>query len=139
MYYLDTSAFLQWVFLEKADFSRPSGEKIVTSELLRVESHRTFHRLRLENRIDDEKFVKLETTFSDFWDSIYTVFPDEQILNLAARSFPTNIGTLDAIHLSTAILFQEVKKEILTVITDDKQLSTTAKACGFKVVGHNLK
>ena len=139
IYYLDTSAFLEWLFKDNADFKRPQGEDIITSDLLRIETHRTFHRLRLENKINDNEFVRLEKIFINFWESIHVIFPDEEILNIATKAFPTLIGTLDAIHLATAILFQEKKKVKLTIITNDKQLATTGEACGFTVVDHKLQ
>ena len=139
MYYLDTSVFLEWLFKENSDKYRPPGEQIVSSDLLRVESRRTFHRLRLENKIDDSGFVRLQTVFQDFWHTIHVVSVDEAILELSAGTFPTIIGTLDAIHLSTALLYQKYKKVSLTIITEDKQLRTTAQACGFTVVDHTLQ
>lgn len=138
MYFLDTSAFLEWLLKKNADKNRPSGEQIITSDLLRVESHRTFHRLRMENKLTDIEFARFEKKFQEFWDTVNVIFPDERILDLASRAFPTIIGTLDAIHLSTAILYQEMKKEKVIFITEDKQLGITAQACGFEVVGHTL-
>ncbi len=139
MYYLDTSSFLEWMTLKHADEKRPKGEKIITSDLLRVESHRTFHRLRLENKITDLEFSNFEKKFNEFWETITVIFPDEQIYNMATKAFPTIIATLDAIHLSTAILYQEKKKEKLILITEDKQLGIAAEACGFRVTNHAMR
>jgi predicted nucleic acid-binding protein len=139
MYYLDTSAFLEWLLKKNADKNRPVGEQIITSDLLRVESHRTFHRLRLENKLNDVEFARFEKKCQEFWDTVNVIFPDERIMEIASRSFPTIVGTLNAIHLSTAIVYQEKKKEKIIFITEDKQFGITAEACGFEVVDHRLQ
>jgi hypothetical protein len=49
----------------------------------------------------------------------------------AADSFPTIIGTLDAIHLATALLWQEIAGESVSIWTHDRQLALCASAMGM--------
>ena len=57
------------------------------------------------------------------------------ILRRAADPFPTPLGTLDAIHLATALAWRDARHPALLVATHDAQLALAARACGFEVVG----
>jgi hypothetical protein len=48
---------------------------------------------------------------------------------------PTEVGTLDAIHLATALLWKEMSHVDLTVATHDNALGLAARAHGLPVVG----
>jgi len=56
-------------------------------------------------------------------------------LRRASDPFPTPLGTLDAIHLSTAILWANAFDERPVVATHDAELGTAGRAMGFTVVG----
>ncbi|MCX7037611.1 MAG: hypothetical protein NT005_00455, partial [Spirochaetes bacterium] len=52
----------------------------------------------------------------------------------AAGPFPTVIGTLDAIHLASAILWEEAEPNSdFSLLTYDKQLALCARALGVRV------
>jgi hypothetical protein len=48
---------------------------------------------------------------------------------------PTEIGTLDAIHLATALLWRDMTQEELTMATHDGALALAARAHGLPVIG----
>jgi len=48
---------------------------------------------------------------------------------------PTEVGTLDAIHLATALLWRETSNSKMIMVTHGRALATAAHAYGFKVVG----
>jgi len=48
---------------------------------------------------------------------------------------PTELGTLDAIHLATAVLWKEVMGADLVMATHDAALALAAQAHGLPVVG----
>ena len=52
----------------------------------------------------------------------------------ASETFPTVVGTLDAIHLATALAVREVEP-IDLLLTHDAQLGTAARSLGFSVLG----
>lgn len=58
----------------------------------------------------------------------------ERILRRASETFPTVVGTLDAIHLATALAIREVEPVDL-LLTHDVQLGTAARSLGFSVLG----
>jgi hypothetical protein len=62
----------------------------------------------------------------------------DSVLARAADPFPTDLGSLDAIHLATAL---ELRHEFptLTFATHDRQLAIAALAMGFEVLGVYLK
>ena len=52
----------------------------------------------------------------------------------AAGPFLTVIGTLDAIHLASAILWQQADPEMeLAILTADRQLALCARSLGLRV------
>jgi predicted nucleic acid-binding protein len=61
---------------------------------------------------------------------------DERIMQRASETFPTIIGTLDAIHLATAISVREAEG-IDLLLTHDSQLATAARSIGFEIRGTN--
>jgi len=50
---------------------------------------------------------------------------------------PTELGTLDAIHLASALLWRETTAEDLVMATHDRALGLAALAHGLRVVGAN--
>jgi hypothetical protein len=48
---------------------------------------------------------------------------------------PTELGTLDAIHLATALLWKETTRAELVMATHDWALGLGAKAHGLAVLG----
>ena len=57
------------------------------------------------------------------------------ILARAAQPLPTALGTLDAIHLATALLWKEQAGQDLSMATHDVALAMAAKASGLRVIG----
>jgi hypothetical protein len=61
------------------------------------------------------------------------------MLDRAAQPMPTELGTLDAIHLATAHLWKEMTGKGLTMATHDSALALAAEAHGLRVVGARCK
>ncbi|MGH7527943.1 MAG: type II toxin-antitoxin system VapC family toxin, partial [Gemmatimonadales bacterium] len=58
-----------------------------------------------------------------------------RVLRRAADPFPTPLGTLDALHLATALAWREVHGAALVLATHDVELGLAAAACGLDVIG----
>jgi len=56
-------------------------------------------------------------------------------LRRAAQPMPIPLGTLDAVHLATALLWQETRDEDLVLATHDRALALAARASGLHVIG----
>jgi len=57
------------------------------------------------------------------------------ILARASQPLPTEVGTLDSIHLATALLWREMNQTDLVMATHDQALGLAARACGLRVAG----
>jgi hypothetical protein len=65
----------------------------------------------------------------------FAIYPvTNQILQRASEAFPTVVGTLDGIHLATALSIREIES-IEFLLTHDFQLATAARSLGFEVTG----
>lgn len=123
--YVDTSA-LGRVLLEEPDKpvikdALDAFERVTASHLLRIELRRVGLRRELLDRAD--------TLLAD----ISLIPMDDETLSAAETLTPSEVGTLDAIHLATAIkLLEEDKLDAL--MTYDKQLATGARECGITVL-----
>ena len=60
---------------------------------------------------------------------------DTSALARASEPFPTAIGTLDALHLSTALVWRERQDQPLVMATHDGGLALAARSFGFEVLG----
>ena len=134
--YVDTSVLLR-VALGQAD-ALPEWRQVdrgVTSALTRVEGLRTLDRLRLRARLADAEVARRRAIILQLLDSLELVEADSLVLDRAAQPQPTELGTLDAIHLATALLWRETMGARLVMATHDVALATAAQAHGFRVVG----
>jgi predicted nucleic acid-binding protein len=134
--YVDTSVLLR-VALGQADALPEWGQidRGVTSVLARVEGLRTLDRLRLRARLADAEMARRRAIILQLLDSLELVELDSLVLDRAAQPQPTEIGTLDAIHLATALLWREGVHAELAMATHDIALATAAQAHGFRVIG----
>ena len=134
--YVDTSVLLR-VALGQAD-ALPEWRQVdrgVTSALTRVEGLRTLDRLRLRARLADAEVARRRAIILQLLDSLELVEVDFLVLDRAAQPQPTELGTLDAIHLATALLWRETMGAQLVMATHDVALATATQAHGFRVLG----
>lgn len=133
--YLDTSVVLR-ILLQQPNPIDGWGQwdKAYSSALWRVETFRTIDRLRVIASIDDSQRAELAGQIAVIDESLYVVELDEAVVRRAADAFPTVVGTLDALHLASALLVREVET-IDEFLTHDRQLATAALSVGFKVRG----
>jgi predicted nucleic acid-binding protein len=134
--YVDASVLLR-VALRQANALREwrTIERGVASGLILTESLRTLDRLRLRSRLSDEEVATRRSTILAIVESLEVVEVEPRVLERAAQPMPTEIGTLDAIHLATALLWQETTGTRLVMATHDEALGLAARAHGFAVVG----
>jgi predicted nucleic acid-binding protein len=134
--YVDASVLLR-VALRQPD-SLPEWSRIdrgVSSALILTECLRTLDRLRLRTKLPDAEVALRRATILSLIDSLEIVEIDSTILERAAQPMPTELGTLDAIHLSTALLWKESTRTALVMATHDVALALAAQAHGLAAVG----
>ena len=107
----------------------------VASALTETECLRTLDRLRLRAGLADRELARRREAVFRLLESIELVEVTAPVLARAAQPLPTELGTLDAIHLSSALLWREQTRSDLVMATHDGALATAARACGLAVVG----
>ncbi len=133
--YVDTSATLRILFREPNPIEVwGKWEKAFSSSLWRVESLRAVDRLRLSGDLSDEELADLIRDIRIVHETLAIHPLSERILQRASETFPTIVGTLDAIHLATALAIREVAP-IDLLLTHDVQLGIAARSVGFSVLG----
>jgi hypothetical protein len=78
--------------------------------------------------------VRRETVYR-LLESVEVVEASRAVLARSAQPMPTVLGTLDAIHLATALLWRENTGSDLVMATHDGSLALAARAAGFRVIG----
>jgi predicted nucleic acid-binding protein len=134
--YVDTSALLRLVLREPGALDELRAcEALVSSELIAVESARTIDRLRLQGALTLEEAAVRLRAVSNWLEAIDLVLVRPPVLSRASEPLPTPLGTLDAIHLATALIWRERMGGLPTMATHDSALGMAARAFGFDVRG----
>jgi predicted nucleic acid-binding protein len=134
--YVDSSIIMRRLRREAAPL-RAWGEwdGAYASVLLRVEIFRTIDRIRLSGRFDDRGIVEMLGDARAMLESIALVPVSDPILERASESFLTTLGTLDAMHLATALRLVQTSEIEITFLTHDAELATAARSMNFVVEG----
>jgi predicted nucleic acid-binding protein len=119
------NALLEWRHIERG----------VSSALVITESLRTLDRVRLRVNLSDIEVARRRATILALIDSFELVEIDSGVLDRAAQPMPTELGTLDAIHLASALLWRDAFGADPVMATHDKALALAAQAHGLKVIG----
>ncbi len=125
--YLDSSALVKLVFDEAESeglvrwLSERAETPTISSELSVVELLRACRRVD-ELGVGDATMLRR---------SIDLLPLDRAILETAASLVPTNLGSLDAIHLATAL---SVSGDLTALVVYDRRLSAAAIAAGIEVM-----
>jgi predicted nucleic acid-binding protein len=134
--YVDTSALLRLVLREPgAVDDLRSYDSLVSSELIVVESSRTIDRLRLQGALTVEEAAARRRAVTDWLEAIDLVLLRPPVLNRASEPLPIPLGSLDAIHLATALIWRERMGVAPIVATHDAALAVAARTFGFEVRG----
>jgi predicted nucleic acid-binding protein len=134
--YVDTSVLLRLVLREPGALEElRSCEALISSELIAVESLRTIDRLRLQGAITAEEAASRRETAMGWLEAVDLVLVQRPILARASEPFPTPLGTLDALHLATALVWQDRMQQRLVVATHDRDLALAARSFGLEVRG----
>lgn len=134
--YLDSSVLLRVILGQRNAVKEwRTIERGVASALVEVECLRTLDRLRVSERLSDEVIALRREAVFRLLESMEVIDLTRPVLTRASQPFSTALGTLDAIHLATALVWREGKQEDLVMATHDTALAVAARASGFRVVG----
>ncbi len=134
--HLDSSVVLRVVLGQRGSLREwKAVETGVASALLEVECLRTLDRLRLLEGIAEGDIARRREAVYRIVEALTLIEPTRPVLARAAQPLPVVLGTLDAIHLATALLWREPSDADLIVATHDAALGLAARAVGFRVIG----
>lgn len=136
--YVDTSVLLRIVLGEPRRLREwGRSERWVSSEIVRLESLRTIDRARHQLRLPDRAVSARRASVLAHLRAFDLIGLQPAVLDRAAEPFPTSLGTLDAIHLASALLARELHSD-LSFATHDQELAVAAESEGFRVLGVEL-
>ena len=134
--YVDTSVLLRLVLGEPGALRPAELEPAVTSALTEVECLRTLDRLYAGGRLSADAVAERRAAAYDLLEAMEVVELATPILRRAAEPFPTPLGTLDALHLATALLWSARQAPgAVRLATHDAELARAARASGMEVMG----
>jgi predicted nucleic acid-binding protein len=134
--YVDTSALLRIVLREPGALDElRSYDALVSSELIAIESARTIDRLDFGDPLTAQEAAARLRIVSDWLEAIDLVLLRPPVLSRASEPMPMPLGTLDAVHLATALIWRDRMGLLPAVATHDTALGSAARAFGFEVLG----
>ncbi len=134
--YLDTSILLRVLLGQRPVLSGwGEWEGAYSSELAGVEARRVIDRLRLDAALDDSGVIAALERLAQIEASIGRIAVTRVVLRRASLPMASAVKTLDALHLASALLFQERRGVPLVFATHDAQQAMAARALGFVCVG----
>lgn len=133
--YVDSSVLLRVVLGEAGRLRQWRAiDRPISSTLIRLECLRTIDRARVRLGLPDSEIADRRAAIIEQLTGFDLVPLDPPVLERAADPFPTELGSLDALHLATALLLRS-RMPKLSLATHDRQLATAARASGLRVLG----
>jgi uncharacterized protein len=84
--------------------------------------------------MDDRELARRRQTMLEVLSGFELVRINRAVLDRAADPFPTQLRTLDALHLASALLLHD-REPAATFATHDEDLAAAAAAVGLRVIG----
>ena len=133
--YIDSSVLLRVALNQSAPLKEFRNIKLgVSSRLLRAECLRTLDRLFATERISDSDQSAATLFVLKALDHIEQISLDE-IIDSVGNPLGLKLGTLDAIHLFSALKWKEVRKKDLIFLTHDASLAAAVQRFGIHTLG----
>ena len=132
--YFDSSVILRRALDEPGAIRNWSQwQQVMSSELMRVEVFRAINRLRILRELPDAQVAEMIDSVRRLIDGIQQIAMDAGVLQGASAPFASVVGTLDAIHIATALRWMQDQEETLVFVTHDVQQALAARLAGFQV------
>ncbi len=134
--YLDSSIILRKILGQDDSLEEwRSIETAVSSELAEIECLRVVDRMRINGMLSEKASATQRKNVYAVLEAVALVPISRQIVQSSSRPLPAVVGTLDAIHLSTALMLRDSELPALVFCTHDKQLTRAAQALGMSCLG----
>ena len=125
--YLDSPVLLRRLLRQPDALSNLSEWDLFSSELLGVEVRRTLHCYCAAQLFSEQDLARRTAEFQALLAAVDQVPVSKAILNRAGRPLGGALGTLDAIHLVTAMFWSEYNGEEVAILTHDRELAFAAR------------
>ena len=137
MKYVDASAVLRILFTEPGPaVPLDEDERVVSSQVVEVETFRAVDRERLIGRLDDTQAATKRKELADLLAMLDLAAVDGTVIRRAKSAFAVTVRALDAIHVATAeILAEEATDDPLEFWTHDERQASAAWSRGLAVKG----
>ena len=112
-----------------------AADALISTELIAVEALRTIDRLRLGGSLTTSEAAERSRVINEWLEALDLVLVRPIVLTRASQPLPVPLGTLDAVHLATALIWRERFGQPLVMATHDTALALAARAFGFDVLG----
>ncbi len=134
--YVDSSVLLRVVLGQEGSLAEwPQIERGVVSALVQVECLRTLDRLRVAHGFPEGEVATRREAVVRLLESMEAVAVTAPVLRRAEQPFPVTLGTLDALHLATALLWTDLTGEAPVMATHVAALGAAARSMGLVTVG----
>lgn len=134
--YVDSSVLLRLVLAEAGPLVEWPGITVaVSSALCEVECLRTIDRRHLRGALSAGERAEAVRRVRVLLDELTVAPLEERVLRRASETFGSPLGTLDALHLATALAWRDGNDPELAFATHDAELGQAARLFGFEVIG----
>lgn len=136
--YAETSAVLRWLFNEARgdqvlELLR-AAPRVVSSRLTLIECSRSIERAQTTARIRETQTTELRSTLSQAAVGWQVLEVSREVAARAEQRFPAEpVRTLDAIHLSTALVLRQILPG-LRIVSTDLRVRENGLLLGFDVL-----
>ena len=135
--YLDSSVILRKVLGQIESLGEWDSLSMSCSSMLtRLECKRTLDRARLDGSWSLDSLLARQLAISGVLSAVDELEVSAAVLARAGEPLPVPLATLDAIHLSSALLWRDQHPDAgLVFATHDRALGKAARTMGLTVIG----
>ena len=134
--YVESSAILRFVLGQPGamrDCRRFDAG--ATSALAEVECLRTLDRLKIAEGVTELQIAERRAAVYDVLGRLAIIDLTRPVLERASQPLPVALGTLDALHLASALAWREYAGAPVVLATHDARLGAAARALGLDTMG----
>src|SRR5580658_5736899 len=125
--YVDSSVLLRLLLNQPKPLPEFSKlKRPIASKVLKTECLRTLDRFRRSALLTEDEHLTALNELYDCLDSVEWIEVSDRVLDKAGSYFPLSLGTLDAIHLSSALIWREGTGNDCVFLTHDTVLQKAA-------------
>jgi predicted nucleic acid-binding protein len=134
--YIDSSVLLRVALNQNNRLKEFSSVQLgFSSSLIKAESLRTIDRLAAAGRLSQADWVAATSYLMEAFQHLELIPISETVLERVGEPHKLSLGTLDAIHLFSAVMWRSQRKTTPQFLTHDAALGSAAQLFGFTVIG----